>query len=85
MRIIHKQAVQAHAVPKQVIEARGPFRKYEPEVVALVPEPEFPYGANAQNGMRGVRLYQCNVCGDVVREEMVPFHVCADAAPAAPE
>ena len=77
-RIIHKQAVQAHAVPKMVLEARGPFQKYEAHVVPMDIAPEFPPGATAQNGMREVILYKCNACGEIVKDFDTASHVCAD-------
>ena len=84
-RVIHKQAVQAHAVPKQVLEARGPFKRYEPLIVRDEVRPEFPPGATAQNGMREVVLYQCNYCKAVVKDFDTATHVCADAAPGVSE
>lgn len=77
-RIVHKQAVQAHAIPKMVMEARGPFGKYEPEIVYDNPPAEFPPGATAQNGMREVVLYRCNLCQAVVKDFDTATHVCAD-------
>lgn len=78
MRVIQRDAVQAHAVPSRVYEARGPFARYQPEIVALPYDPDaFPVpGATAQNGMRGIALYECQDCAAILREEELDQHEC---------
>ena len=77
MRVIHKQAVQAHLVPSIVMEARGPFSSYEPlRDETGTDAPEFPSGATAQNEMNEVVLYQCRDCGAVVKDRDIDYHEC---------
>lgn len=77
MRIIHRQAVQAHAVPSHVLEARGPFQRQEPKVEELSYDPDFfPPGATAQNGMREVVMYECRNCQAAVRDDDLESHIC---------
>ena len=79
MRVIHIEAEQGHAVPKTVMGARGPFGKYEPARSADEnPSDPYPSGATAQNGMRGVVLYDCNNCGATVREDNLDSHECEE-------
>lgn len=78
MRVIHRDAVQAHAVPSRVYEARGPFGRYQPEIVEIPYDPDtFPVsGATAQNGMKGVVLYECQDCMGILTEAELDSHVC---------
>lgn len=78
MRVIHKDAVQAHAVPRQVLEPRGPFpTPYQPRIVDLPHDPDrFPPGATAQNGMREVVMYECQRCMAILKETQLDGHVC---------
>lgn len=77
MRVIQRDAVQAHAVPTRVYEARGPFGRYQPEIVDLPYDPDkFPPGATAQNGMQEVVMYQCNRCEAILTEDQTNSHVC---------
>ena len=78
MRVIQKDAVQAHAVPTRVYEARGPFGRWQPkEILDLPYDPdEFPFGATAQNGMQEVVRYQCTQCSEVLVEDQLDSHVC---------
>jgi hypothetical protein len=78
MRVIQKDAVQAHAVPRRVLEARGPFpTPYQPQVVELTHDPDkFPPGATAQNGMQEVALFECQTCFTVLKEDQLDGHVC---------
>lgn len=78
MRVIRIQAEQAHAVPQQVMQARGPFERYQPTIAALDVMPEFPPGATAQNGMTEVALYECQRCGAVVRGDALDSHQCEE-------
>lgn len=78
MRVIHRQAEQGHLVPQQVMEARGPFGRYEPKVVSLDAVDEFPPGATAQNGMREIQMYQCRLCDGIVREDDLNTHDCEE-------
>ena len=77
MRVIHVDAVQAHAVPTRVYEARGPFSRYQPEIVNIPYDPDkFPRGATAQNGMKEVVLYECQACMTTLKETELDGHVC---------
>ena len=78
MRVIRVDAVQAHYVPSRVYEARGPFpRQPDPEIKDLPYDPDrFPPGATAQNGMREVAMYECQVCAAVLMEPELDGHVC---------
>lgn len=79
MHIVRRAAYQGHAIPATAGRARGPF---DPDVLAqpvmeiFEPEPEFPYGATAQNSMQGVPLFRCRVCGGVETEETIEMHAC---------
>lgn len=64
-------------MPDRVLEPRGPFGKYEPEVHALEYDPDkFPPGATAQNGMKEVVMYECNLCGAILKETQLDGHTC---------
>lgn len=78
MRVIQRDAVQAHAVPTRVYEPRGPFPEpYRPEIVDLPYDPDrFPPGATAQNGMQEIALFQCQRCDAVLKEDQLDSHVC---------
>lgn len=77
MRVIQRDAVQAHAVPSRVYEARGPFGRWQPEIVDLPYDPDkFPPGATAQNKMTEVVMYQCNRCEAILKETELDSHVC---------
>lgn len=76
MRVIYKQAEQGHIVPSHVLEARGPFQHYEPEIVHEEPVDLFPPGATAQNGMTEVVFYECRACEAVLRESELDAHQC---------
>jgi hypothetical protein len=77
MRVIQRDAVQAHAVPRRVYEPRGPFRSYQPEIADLPYDPDyFPPGATAQNGMNEVVMYECQKCTAVLKENQLDSHVC---------
>ena len=81
MRVIHRQAEQGHLVPQRVMEARGPFGRYEPKVVPLDIVEEFPPGATAQNEMREPveeQMYQCRLCGGILREDELEDHAKQD-------
>lgn len=80
MRVIRTPAYQGHAVPKTAGRAKGPFN---PEILAdpviVVDEPPVePYNANAQNGYRGEKLFQCQYCGEVIPEPEIDAHYCED-------
>lgn len=78
MRVIQRDAVQAHAVPSRILEPRGPFpQAYQPRIVDLPYDPDaFPPGATAQNGMQEVALYECQLCMAVLKETQLDSHVC---------
>jgi hypothetical protein len=88
MRVRTIATFQGHYVPSKAYRAPGIFdpeitRKespvvdYETEQEGLSP---FPHGATAQNGMRGVRYFKCNVCEIVIMENELDDHVCPDPA-----
>lgn len=75
-RIIHKQAVQAHAVPATAYHPGDIFPPYRPEISDIDYDPDwFPPGATAQNDMRPNR-YQCQDCGAVLWEAELEDHDC---------
>ena len=77
MRVIQRDAVQAHAVPNRVYEPRGPFMAYQPQIADLPFDPDyFPPGATAQNGMTEIVMYECQVCMAVLKEAELDSHVC---------
>ena len=92
MRIISKQAVQAHPVPDRVTEPKGPF---PPELTVGHPlsEPEIVYeydsafsedgsdylpGSTAQNQFRPPRYLRCALCSTRVLETETEHHICED-------
>lgn len=80
MRVIRRPAYQGHAVPSQAGYARSPFDPAitaPPRVVHDEPDPE-PIGATAQNDYRGLALYRCSACGDLLTEDRIPAHDCAE-------
>ena len=77
MRVIQRDAVQAHRVPDRVYEPMGPFGHYEPRVVPISHDPDkFPSGATAQNGMKGLPMYECNSCRRILTENQLDSHTC---------
>jgi hypothetical protein len=78
MRVIQKDAVQAHPVPRRVYEARGPFGRWQPEEILDLPyDPDaFPPGSTAQNGMQEIVRYQCRQCLAILKETQLDSHVC---------
>lgn len=78
MRVIYREAVQAHAVPARAYEARGPFARYQPaEILDLTHDPDrFPPGSTAQNGMKEVVMYECQRCMTILTEPELDGHVC---------
>lgn len=84
MRVVRRQAFQAHAVPDTAGYPKGPFSS---EVLAppiidhepLVDDHVYPYGATAQNKFLGVQRYQCRDCGDVLMKEDLQAHDCGAA------
>jgi hypothetical protein len=83
MRVLRRPAVQAHAVPATAAHPRGPFSAEilaPPVIDRTVPDDNpFPLGATAQNDFRGVRMFQCKLCGGVVPEYGIEMHVCEDS------
>lgn len=78
MRIIRTPAYQGHAVPATAGYAKGPFNPEilaDPVIVIDEPAPE-PYNANAQNGMRGERLFRCQYCTEIIPESEIDAHYC---------
>lgn len=92
MRIVTRQAVQAHPVPDRVTAPNGPF---PPELTVGHPlaEPEIVYeydsayaedgseylpGATAQNNYRPPRYLRCALCSMRVLDTETADHVCED-------
>ena len=92
MRIITKQAVQAHPVPSRVTAPQGPF---PPELTVGHPmaEPDIVYdydeayatdgseylpGATAQNNYRPPRYLRCSLCHVRVLDTETEYHVCEE-------
>lgn len=71
--------VQGHPIPHTVGGGGVPwdptlFRG--PQKVEF-PEPEeFPIGATVLNGMQGVALFSCDLCGTIVAESEMDYHDC---------
>jgi hypothetical protein len=79
MGVIHIDAEQGHAVPKSVIQPRGPFGAYSPTMDPNQEDPpEFPYGATAQNNMQGVQWFVCNACRAHVPGNRLEQHICGE-------
>jgi hypothetical protein len=88
MRVRTIATFQGHYVPSKAYRAQGIFApevtRREPTLVDYDTEQEglssFPHGATAQNGMRGVRYFKCNVCETVIVEHELDDHVCPEPA-----
>lgn len=92
MKIITKQAVQAHPVPDRVTAPRGPFPPEltvghplaEPEIIydyqpaAAEDGSEFAPGSTVQNNFSPPRYLRCVVCMARVLETETDDHVCED-------
>jgi len=79
VHVVRRAAYQGHAVPATAGYPRGPFDAdvlAQPVMEVFEPEPEFPYGATAQNDMQGVPLYRCRVCNGLETEETLDQHQC---------
>lgn len=87
MKTTRVKAVQAHPVPKQVMNPTGPFPQelfresrivndYKPE------NPEdgsnFPLGSTAQNNFKGSKVLICSECNERVLEHRTGDHVCKE-------
>lgn len=81
MRVLRRQAYQAHAVPKTAGYPKGPFSA---EILAapvvsreeVLDDNPFPPGATAQNQFRGIKHYRCRMCHEVLLEEQLDGHIC---------
>ena len=92
MRIISKQAIQAHPVPTRLTQPQGPFPPEltvghplsEPEIVYEYPEAyaedgsDFLPGATAQNEFKPPRYLRCSLCSARVLESETQHHVCEE-------
>ena len=92
MRIISRQAVQAHPVPDRVTSPQGPFPPEltvghplsEPDIIYEYQEAlaedgsEFLPGATAQNEYRPPRYLRCSLCYIKVLESETEYHVCEE-------
>lgn len=87
MRIIKKQALQAHPVPDRIMEPRGPFPQEllaEPEIVyhyeqAMADDGSaFAPGATVQNNFNPVRYLRCSICLARVMSTETESHICGD-------
>ena len=76
-RITRVQTHQGHHVPDH---AYYPSFGFDADTLVVIDNPgdveEHLPGATAQNGMREVLYYRCQVCSDVVRENDIPTHHC---------
>ena len=92
MRIINKQAIQAHPVPDRITSPQGPF---PPELTVGHPlsEPEIIYdyqeayaedgseylpGATVQNNFKPPRYLRCALCSARVLESETDDHICEE-------
>lgn len=92
MRIISRQAVQAHPVPDRITEPKGPFPPEltvgnpmsEPDIIYEYPTAlaedgsDFLPGATAQNNYNPPRYLRCSECHMRVLETETDNHVCAE-------
>jgi hypothetical protein len=79
VRVIRRPAFQGHAIPTTAGYPRGPFDAdvlAPPVIVHEDPVDDMPVGATAQNGYRGVDLFDCTLCGAVVTEDGKAGHRC---------
>lgn len=78
MRVIYVEAEQGHAVPAHAYEPRGPFgAPIRTEITNLTHDPDkFPVGATAQNGMKEISLFECQICEAILRESELDAHIC---------
>lgn len=78
MGLIRIQCVQAHPVPKVVGGGSVPWDPalFQRPVKFSEAVPEFPLGATVQNGMQGVPLFSCDLCGTIVAESEMAHHDC---------
>jgi hypothetical protein len=85
MRITRVDAVQAHPVPKTLINPRGPFPVElfdEPEIIDEYDQDlaedgsNFPVGATVQNNYAGPRKLVCSSCDARVFENKTGDHEC---------
>lgn len=92
MRIISKQAIQAHPVPDRVTTPQGPFPPEltvghplsEPEIIYEYQEAyaedgsDFLLGATAQNNYKPPRYLRCSLCHVRVLDSETEYHVCEE-------
>jgi hypothetical protein len=92
MRIINRQAVQAHPFPTRLTSPQGPFPPEltvghplsEPEIVYEYPEAyaqdgsEYLPGSTAQNNYKPPRYLRCSVCHTRVLDSETEDHVCEE-------
>ena len=82
MRVLRRPAVQAHAVPATAGHPRGPFSAEilaAPIIDRTVPDDNpFPPGATAQNDFKGIAMYRCRTCHDVIPEYALQAHTCEE-------
>lgn len=73
------KTIQGHPIPHVVGNIGVPWDPVlsHPPVKLEPQEPnEFPPGATVLNGFKGVQLFSCDRCGDVVAESEIPHHDC---------
>lgn len=92
MRIISRQAIQAHPVPDRVTSPQGPFPPEltvghplaEPDIIYEYQEAlaedgsEFLPGATAQNNYKPPVYLRCSVCFIKVLDYETEQHVCEE-------
>lgn len=78
MSLKRVRTVQAHPVPDVAYPASGPQFDLAspPQIIRDYETDEFPPGATVLNGMKGVQLYVCEVCGVDVAESEFDGHLC---------
>ncbi len=87
MRIRRIDTFQGHYVPDKAYRPGSIFAPevtyQEPVLVDYPTEQEglesYPVGATAQNQMKGVRYFRCNLCQTVISEYELDGHECANA------
>lgn len=80
MRVVRKQAYQAHPVPETAGYPKGPFSAevLAPPVIDHEPLTDefFPDGATAQNQYQGSTYYRCRLCKEILEKSELSQHDC---------
>jgi hypothetical protein len=74
MPLIRKFAIQGHAVPSGYQAPRGPFPA---EIFASNPRAQEEYHSDSlHEALDDIRMFRCNLCGEILYENEVDEHVC---------